>query len=417
MNALIKTPTVKIILVPLVLMLCLSFKAHADMGRIYVSSEPVTVSEDAQKAIILHNLSEEVLILGTDLRASRKTGIIRFIPFPAEPVVGLAPEGAFEKAAELIKKYGLQYPYYHYTKGGPPTSTAKGVELRLNKKLGAHDLTIIKVNDVSTFREWVNRFFRNKGLPVKEKYPEEEAVVEDYVKRNIAYFVIDYVEISPDVRFIEPVAYRFKSRNLYYPLKTSNTFGGRGSIELIVIAPTTLCAPGNEPLDPYSGALYKEMHPEAKRPYGQRPYCLNIPVKASTSALLVKEENDLNGLYHEGELFFKDRNAFMQVISYAGKYFFKDDIFADVSTGMPRALNAVVEERNNQWDDIFEVIEKKRCSLKPERGPCKAIFERYYYDAVNKNCRPFIWGGCGGVVPFETLEACSRECGSGNKSN
>ena len=29
-------------------------------------------------------------------------------------------------------------------------------------------------------------------------------------------------------RFIEPVAYRFKSKELYYPLKTSNTFGGQG---------------------------------------------------------------------------------------------------------------------------------------------------------------------------------------------
>jgi len=23
----------------------------------------------------------------------------------------------------------------------------------------------------------------------------------------------------------------------------------------------------------------------------------------------------------------------------------------------------------------------------------------------------FIWGGCGGVVPFETMEECNNECG------
>jgi hypothetical protein len=415
MSRINKSYALKGIFTSLVLMLGLSFNVHADMGRVYVSSESVTVSEDAQKAIIMHNLNEEVLILGTDLKASRKTGIIRFIPFPTEPIVGLAPEGAFEKAAAMIKKYGLQYQYLHYTKGGPPTSTAEGVELRLNKKLGAHDLTIIKVNDVSAFREWVNNFFKAKGLPVKERYPEEEAIVEDYVKRNIVYFVLDFVEVTPDARFIEPVSYRFKSRTLYYPLKTSNTFGGQGSIELIIIAPTTLCAPGNEPLDPYSGALYKEDHPEAKRPYGQRPYCLNIPVKASTSSLLVKEEDDLKGLYHEGEQFFKDRKVFMQVINYTGKYFFKDDIFVDVSTGMPREAGVYIEEQDNRWGKIFDGIENKRCALKPERGPCKGMFERYYYDAKSGTCKQFIWGGCGGAVPFETLEACNKDCGTGKK--
>ena len=142
----------------LILTLSLSSNANADMGRIRVSNEDVKVSEDAQKAIILHNLEEEVLILGTDLKASEKTGIIRFIPFPSEPIVGLAPEGAFEKAAAMIKKYGLKFQYFHYSKGGPAHTTTEGVELYFNRKLGAHDLTIIKVNDVSTFRQWVNNF-------------------------------------------------------------------------------------------------------------------------------------------------------------------------------------------------------------------------------------------------------------------
>ena len=178
----------------LVFSLGLSFSARADMGRVYVSNDPVTVSEDSQKAIILHNLSEEVLVLGTDLKASKKTGIIRFIPFPSEPAVSLAPAGSFEKAAAMIKKYGLKYQHYFYTKGGPSAPKTEGVELRLNKKLGAHDMTVIKVNDVSTFRQWVNKYFKSKGLPAKEKYPEEEAVVDDYVKRGLVYFVLDYVE-------------------------------------------------------------------------------------------------------------------------------------------------------------------------------------------------------------------------------
>lgn len=51
-----------------------------------------------------------------------------------------------------------------------------------------------------------------------------------------------------------------------------------------------------------------------------------------------------------------------------------------------------------------------RCRLKPEGGPCKALFKRYYYDAEAKKCKVFIYGGCEGVVPFETYEECEKTC-------
>ncbi|MFN0037241.1 MAG: BPTI/Kunitz domain-containing protein [Saprospiraceae bacterium] len=47
-----------------------------------------------------------------------------------------------------------------------------------------------------------------------------------------------------------------------------------------------------------------------------------------------------------------------------------------------------------------------RCQLEPDPGPCEAYMPRYYYDKQEKKCKEFIWGGCWGVVPFETLEAC-----------
>ena len=52
----------------------------------------------------------------------------------------------------------------------------------------------------------------------------------------------------------------------------------------------------------------------------------------------------------------------------------------------------------------------EKCFLEPESGPCFAYLTRYYYDREAKECRPFVYGGCGGVVPFETLEACNNGC-------
>ena len=52
------------------------------------------------------------------------------------------------------------------------------------------------------------------------------------------------------------------------------------------------------------------------------------------------------------------------------------------------------------------------CYVKPESGQCRAAITRFYFDDRRGECRAFIWGGCQGVVPFETLPACENTCGS-----
>ncbi|KAJ3036222.1 hypothetical protein HDV00_002976 [Rhizophlyctis rosea] len=52
------------------------------------------------------------------------------------------------------------------------------------------------------------------------------------------------------------------------------------------------------------------------------------------------------------------------------------------------------------------------CSLKPETGPCRALFYKYYYDSAAGQCKQFVWGGCGGVVPFQTETECEKSCES-----
>ena len=50
------------------------------------------------------------------------------------------------------------------------------------------------------------------------------------------------------------------------------------------------------------------------------------------------------------------------------------------------------------------------CALLPEVGNCDGYFSKYYFDQTEQKCKVFIWGGCGGVVPFETLEDCNKKC-------
>lgn len=56
------------------------------------------------------------------------------------------------------------------------------------------------------------------------------------------------------------------------------------------------------------------------------------------------------------------------------------------------------------------------CLLIPDPGPCEAAIPAWYFDADFQTCTPFTWGGCGGVVPFETLEDCEAAACGGDES-
>ena len=57
------------------------------------------------------------------------------------------------------------------------------------------------------------------------------------------------------------------------------------------------------------------------------------------------------------------------------------------------------------------------CQLAPDPGDCEAAITKYYYDQASGTCKEFTWGGCGGTVPFHTLEECKECSGSGSSSD
>jgi hypothetical protein len=255
----------------------------SDMGAI-VASGDVELSETSQKAIILYNGQEEILILGTDIQATKTAPAIRFIPLPAEPSISLAAPDCFAKVMSLTKKYDLKY--LHQMRGS--TTYRGSVELKFHRKLGAHDITVVKIVNTTDFRKWVNDFFKKKNATVQEKYPQIEAVVADYVQRGLNYFVFDYVELSKEIQSIEPVMYKFKSPYIYYPLKTSNIFGGKGEIDLITLAPK----------------VRNEFF------IGLRPFLISTSAKISIA--------EAQELYAEAKLFFQEKPIILQAIKYRG---------------------------------------------------------------------------------------------------
>lgn len=52
----------------------------------------------------------------------------------------------------------------------------------------------------------------------------------------------------------------------------------------------------------------------------------------------------------------------------------------------------------------------RQCYSVPDAGLCKAAIEKYYFDSESDSCKSFTWGGCGGNIPFDTLELCQGFC-------
>ena len=51
------------------------------------------------------------------------------------------------------------------------------------------------------------------------------------------------------------------------------------------------------------------------------------------------------------------------------------------------------------------------CTLQPMAGKCNAYMPMYYYDSISKQCKEFIYGGCGGNGNrFPAREECLLTC-------
>lgn len=64
--------------------------------------------------------------------------------------------------------------------------------------------------------------------------------------------------------------------------------------------------------------------------------------------------------------------------------------------------------KNESNDCINNCILK--CTQIPNEGPCNLSIQKYYFNIEKLKCDTFIWGGCEGVVPFNTRAEC-ESCG------
>jgi hypothetical protein len=227
-------------------------------GQKNVKFDPldVVVYEPGQRGIVLWNGEEETLLLSTEIRTSVPTSILEVIPFPNEPTVRLGDFSTFEKMQRLVMEKGL---WQVASGGGVPNALAieEAARITFHEKMGAHDIAVVKVQNSDYFLQWVQGFLRDQGATDLRVNPDFVKVIGNYLERGYDWFVFDTIDVGTELGSHEPVEFRFKSDQLYYPLEISTLETGKTKVDLLLVTPS--------PLKGYGGltfAVDREKHHE-----------------------------------------------------------------------------------------------------------------------------------------------------------
>jgi hypothetical protein len=226
----------------LLLLLAGAGAVQADRGAIPFRPE-VTIFEPTQRALIAWNGQEEILILSTDLRASRATKVLEVMPFPAEPRVTKGDVAVFRRAVKLINSK-IVHPRFEATAvQGPNRAAADSPppgEITFHERIGAHDVAVARVLNSDGFVEWVNGFLKRASVENPVIPARLRSVVQEYLDDGFRWFAFDVVALENQFKTLEALQYRFPTSALFYPVKISRSNRGETSMELLVLSPTLL---------------------------------------------------------------------------------------------------------------------------------------------------------------------------------
>ncbi len=195
----------------------------------------VSVFEPKQRALILWNGEEEILLLSTDQRATRASAVLEVIPLPAEPQVRLGSFETFKNAQKLVVQKRMWACAHGGARAGAVPVPPEAGRITFHAKLGVHDLTVAQVLDAGHFVEFVQKHlhehYQTPDAPIDPRFVK---VIESYLDAGFRWFTFDSIDLNEKLQSRDPVEYRFKSDKVYYPLRISTLEQGRTELDLLV---------------------------------------------------------------------------------------------------------------------------------------------------------------------------------------
>jgi hypothetical protein len=201
-------------------------------GGVMIWPPTIHVQQTDQNAIVAWNGTTELLTLSTNLikpANSANVTLLHVVPLPAQPGdIKEEDPGVFSKMVTLLnaKISAMQSQRYDInTKGasgsGGALTAAPSVEIVMQKTIGAHDITVVKVNVADDFSNWIDGFASGKNLAQKPISQTFKNGLQSYLKRGINYFAFDVLNLNDQNITVKPLVYQFDTRYFYFPLLIS----------------------------------------------------------------------------------------------------------------------------------------------------------------------------------------------------
>ena len=193
------------------------------------------IFEPAQNAIIAWNGKEEILLLSTDLKASKPTKVLEVLPLPSEPIVTRGDIASFAKINALINEELRESWFGGKGPGDARAASGAAAEVTFHEKIGAHDIRVVHVLESSEFEQWLRDFFKKEGAGSQQISPVLLATIEQYLLDGYHWFVFDVVELGLQLKSNDAIQYRFATDKFYYPMRISATDSGETNIRLVAL--------------------------------------------------------------------------------------------------------------------------------------------------------------------------------------
>ncbi len=208
--------------------------------RVQVNFDPlkVTVFEPRQRAIILWNGEEEILLLSTDQKASEASWILEVIPLPGRPEVRLGSFETFEKAQRLAVEKRMWACAHGGARAGIAQLPESAGRIDFVRRLGAHDIAVAEVLNRKGFVDFVQGYLRERyqvdKAPIREEFVK---IIESYLDEGFSWFAFDAINLMDKTQSRQPIEYRFKTDSVFYPLRISTLEQGKTEVDLLVFTP------------------------------------------------------------------------------------------------------------------------------------------------------------------------------------
>jgi hypothetical protein len=274
------------------------------------------------KVIIAHNGDEEILVLSNVLSTRSSKRILRFTPLPSKPEVTIPQTEIISNIADYINTGGIKTINCYKGKEKIGNGNTYQVPPNETKPLKS---TVLEVMDSDHFMNLLSELNRKMDSPVEITDSQLEQIMY-YIKQGYKFFIVDLIDLNENVSNISPLVYKFKTDELYFPLKLMNLYKNKGKLDIIVLSES------EETLDNFS---------------------LFLPCKEYENfACLRIAENEFDQFHIFSGFFEKEVCA--KVFSYWGNFDFKNNI--EIKNIIPTKMN---------------VPKKKQSTIAEEKPPIK----------------------------------------------